>query len=258
MRPIVSYDDITLPYEPESSTQSDARIPSPRPPAKKRKRSNAKSKPHRAPGSQLAGGSTSRVDDDDSRELTHGEIWDDSALIDAWNAAEEEYEAYNGPDKGWKKEPVHKSSLWYNVPVPDSELKTEAQTSTQTADLAIEGAETTEEADSQPQNFDSFVPMHDPSLGLPLLPDPGALPGPDYSAHYLPHPPGTMVSQDEAFTRALGAMYWGGYWTAVYHYQRNSSRSRREEEDREGEEQDDDESEDEEAVDEDSFVPTQR
>jgi len=33
----------------------------------------------------------------------------------------------------------------------------------------------------------------------------------------LPEPPGSIVNQDEAFTRALRAMYWGGYWTAVYH-----------------------------------------
>ena len=26
-----------------------------------------------------------------------------------------------------------------------------------------------------------------------------------------------MVSQDEAFTRAMGAMYWAGYYTAIYH-----------------------------------------
>jgi len=28
---------------------------------------------------------------------------------------------------------------------------------------------------------------------------------------------GHMVSQDEAFSRAMNAMYWGGYWTAMYH-----------------------------------------
>jgi hypothetical protein len=50
--------------------------------------------------------------DDESRELTYEEIWDDSALIDAWNAATEEYEAYNGPDKGWKTQPVNKSPLY--------------------------------------------------------------------------------------------------------------------------------------------------
>ena len=31
-------------------------------------------------------------EEDESRELTHEEIWDDSALIDAWDAANEEYE----------------------------------------------------------------------------------------------------------------------------------------------------------------------
>ena len=31
-------------------------------------------------------------DEDESRELTHQELWDDSSLIDAWNAAAEEYE----------------------------------------------------------------------------------------------------------------------------------------------------------------------
>jgi hypothetical protein len=30
--------------------------------------------------------------EEESRELTHEEIWDDSALIAAWDAANEEYE----------------------------------------------------------------------------------------------------------------------------------------------------------------------
>lgn len=31
-------------------------------------------------------------EEEESRELTHQEIWDDSALIDAWNSATAEYE----------------------------------------------------------------------------------------------------------------------------------------------------------------------
>jgi hypothetical protein len=85
-RPIVSYDDITPPYDVSSSKSQ--------PPPKKRKRNNKKAPPA-----------------EEGRELTHSEIWDDSALIDAWNAAMEEYEAFHGPDKGWQKEPVHKSPL---------------------------------------------------------------------------------------------------------------------------------------------------
>jgi hypothetical protein len=68
-----------------------------------------------------------------SRELTYDEIWDDSALIDAWESATAEYEvrathidillscycysdwcyrkAYHGKDEDWKKEPVKKSPL---------------------------------------------------------------------------------------------------------------------------------------------------
>jgi len=48
----------------------------------------------------------------ESRELAYEEIWDDSALIEAWDAAAEEYEALNGPDKKWKSEPVNKSALY--------------------------------------------------------------------------------------------------------------------------------------------------
>ena len=59
----------------------------------------------------VSGDDEAEREDGESRELTHEEIWDDSALVDAWNAAMEEYETYNGPDKGWKKEPVHKSPL---------------------------------------------------------------------------------------------------------------------------------------------------
>ncbi|EPQ61190.1 hypothetical protein GLOTRDRAFT_109348 [Gloeophyllum trabeum ATCC 11539] len=139
---------------------------------------------------------------EESRQLTHEEIWDDSALVDAWNAANEEYEALNGPDKSWKKDPVFKSPLWYNTPAiqktpqagPSSPNK---RTKTKTAPAD----------DSQPLNFENFVPNHDPSLAAN-----GA--GPTYAS------PG-IVGQDEAFTRAVEASYWSGYWTAVYHYHRH-------------------------------------
>lgn len=62
---------------------------------------------------------------------------------------------------------------------------------------------------SAPLNFDTFVPSHDPTLSLT---EPSDLAGDALAA-----PPGPMVSQDEAFKRALGAMYWTGYWTAMYH-----------------------------------------
>jgi hypothetical protein len=72
-----------------------------------------------------------------------------------------------------------------------------------------------DQEDSTPLDFDTFVPSHNPLLDLPLPSHASSTPGPDYVSHSLPPVP--IVDEDEAFTRALGAMYWGGYWTAVYH-----------------------------------------
>ena len=89
-----------------------------------------------APASTLAAevGNAEEEEEEESRELTHEEIWDDSALIDAWNSAAAEYEvranvsargassltssiawfqqAFHGPGKKWKAEPVKKSPLY--------------------------------------------------------------------------------------------------------------------------------------------------
>lgn len=72
-----------------------------------------------------------------------------------------------------------------------------------------------DQEDSTPLDFDTFVPSHNPALDPPLHSHPSSTPVPDYRSQFLPGP--GLVDQDEAFTRALGAMYWGGYWTAVYH-----------------------------------------
>ncbi|KAJ7479957.1 hypothetical protein B0H11DRAFT_2025971 [Mycena galericulata] len=256
-RAVISYDDITLPYEspppraaPSSSSnasQSKKRKWSNQKPGQQQANKNGKAVSHGAPPVAKEDEEEEEAEDGDSRYLTSEEIWDDSALIDAWNAATEEYEAFNGPDKGWKNEPVKKSPLWYNVPPtkpPKKKLKTEAADE---APLSAEG-------DSKPLDFDTFVPNYDASLALPAPLAPGGVPeygeGYDYSA--LPPPGVAVASQDEAFARALGAMYWGGYWTAVYHCHRSAQRMS------EGEGTGDDEGEEEEDVREEAFVPTQR
>jgi len=62
---------------------------------------------------------------------------------------------------------------------------------------------------SRPVDFETFVPNHDPSLAQPSQAA--------FETYATPPAPGEHVSRDEAFDRALGAMYWAGYWTAVYH-----------------------------------------
>ena len=135
-RPLLSYDDITLPYEPTKHQQHSRQ-----PPPRKRKRNNHQKSNHwgdprsrsnngvsngnGSSGSQFQEGRNVSVSEEvfvdpndyeeegeeESRELTHEEIWDDSALVSAWEAATEEYEAYHGSEKSWKTEPVNKAPL---------------------------------------------------------------------------------------------------------------------------------------------------
>ncbi|KAF7340263.1 hypothetical protein MVEN_01945200 [Mycena venus] len=231
-RTVISYDDITAPYvQPDPQPSSNS--PSGPSQSKKRKWSNHKSGQSRAnKNKNTANGNGKQVEEEagddeedaDSRYLTQEEIWDDSALIDAWDAAMEE---------GWKNEPVHKSPLWYNVPPtkpPNKKLKTEAAAAAANAVAGPSGVKTEgEESDSQPLDFDTFVPNYDASLALPAPLAPGAAPDAayDYSTGTgaFPPPGVGVASQDEAFARALGAMYWGGYWTAVYHCHRSAQRA---------------------------------
>jgi hypothetical protein len=112
MRSLVSYDDIAPHHG--TSTQLTSPLPSTtKPPAKKRRTSNPAQKraalqhrrelcgsPHVLNNGENAHG-TNGIDDEgededmeeeESRELTREEIWDDSALIEAWDSATAEYE----------------------------------------------------------------------------------------------------------------------------------------------------------------------
>jgi len=141
----------------------------------------------------------------ENRELTHEEIWDDSALIKAWDAAIDEYKAFHGSESEWKTEPPSRPSpLWHNI--PPSPSTTGAGLGPKPLSLMHEKEEghTTPVLghNSVPLNFNTFVPSHDPALPSLATTDTQNL---------------TDMPQDEAFRNALNAMYWTGYWTAVYH-----------------------------------------
>jgi len=119
-RQIVSYDDITLPFDSSADRHALGR-PSP---SKKRKKNNQKVEKDDSPRqpndvstiprnreNTAIDVDTAEYDEEESRELNHEEIWDDSALVDAWEAAQQEYEMYHGKVKNWKNEPVKKSPL---------------------------------------------------------------------------------------------------------------------------------------------------
>lgn len=97
MRPLVSYDDLTDNKFQESDNVTF-------PPKKKRRtnRNSNKKNSHSATvqnhsqrdRTAVASKPTNSTHGlrEESRQLTREDIWDDSALIDAWNAAAEEYE----------------------------------------------------------------------------------------------------------------------------------------------------------------------
>lgn len=94
---------------------------------------------------------------------------------------------------------------WHNVPPGPSKLKT-----TTSAEVVQEsGAMQPDPDNSLPFDFETFIPNHDPSLPQPSQQA--------FETYGIPPAPREHVSRDEAFNRALGAMYWAGYWTAVYH-----------------------------------------
>ncbi|KAG9103956.1 hypothetical protein FRC06_006741 [Ceratobasidium sp. 370] len=164
-----------------------------------------------------------------NHELTQEEVWDDSALIEAWDAAVEEYESLNGPGKAWKEEPVHKSALWYAPPPKPQESDNEEEDDEEEHEEGEEGEveaggnalEEGEEAevDSAPIDFNTFVPSHDPTLGSKTK---AATVGPTLEP-YVPTalsvavPDAGTLTRDEIFEKAVSASYWAGYWTAMYH-----------------------------------------
>lgn len=129
---------------------------------------------------------------------------------------------------------------WYTIPPRNPPKKVEPATHHPQAD----------ESNSQPFDFASFVPTHDPSLSAAVdtVVEDATLPT-LYTTPLTFQPP---ISQDQAFERAVHASYWSGYWTAIYHVRSEPPSP----EANETEDQDVSSSSDEQEVEE--FVSTQR
>jgi hypothetical protein len=73
------------------------------------------------------------------------------------------------------------------------------------------------EENSAPIDFETYVPTHDPSLAIAAQATLPVGPEPNFAQCHFSNASNTSIEQDEAFTRALSATYWAGYWTAIYH-----------------------------------------
>lgn len=150
------------------------------------------------------------------------------------------FETFHGPGKSWKNESLVKksplyvsycilwlcscsetddcvSSRWYNVP-PSSTSTSNSKTKASTPKAGPSTLQKEPSENSTPLNFDTFVPTHDPSLALHIG-TPSVPAEQEFAswAQNMASSSSQLVDQDEAFQRALTAMYWSGYYTAVYH-----------------------------------------
>ncbi|KAJ4127186.1 hypothetical protein NW768_008813 [Fusarium equiseti] len=135
--------------------------------------------------------------------LTHEEMWDDSALIDSWNEALQEYKKYHSIHaKGGSLRDLEPQSQVEVEPEPEQPQTTETQENVLISERAEENKipssrnESTEPAPSQPQ-------------GVPAFPIQTVL--------------GSV--QDESLKKLLMSWYYAGYYTGLYEGQQQAQQN---------------------------------
>ncbi|GAW15355.1 hypothetical protein ANO14919_047640 [Xylariales sp. No.14919] len=143
------------------------------------------------------------------QELTHNEIWDDSALIDSWDQALEEYKKYHS---------IHRNGGNVNdllKPKQEDSTSDAKQNLHEIADSSnnkkLETASEMREENSDKQGTENAAAQHSHPHVL------GAPPGP---AGLL------STIRDEGLKKLLMSWYYAGYYTGYYEGQRDSPGNR--------------------------------
>ncbi|KAI0378292.1 hypothetical protein F5Y04DRAFT_262344 [Hypomontagnella monticulosa] len=137
------------------------------------------------------------------KPLTHSEIWDDSALVDSWNDALQEYEKYHSIHRnGGNVEDLLKS----NPETSDAKGEPKEADRPSSPRPSQTDSEMRGEAANGRQEDGTSATQH----SLPL----GGGPGPE----------GLLGSvRDEGLKRLLMSWYYAGYYTGLYEGQRDQS-----------------------------------
>ncbi|KAI2631921.1 hypothetical protein GGR54DRAFT_634689 [Hypoxylon sp. NC1633] len=138
--------------------------------------------------------------------LTQSEIWDDSALVDSWNEALEEYKKYHSLHRnGGNVEDLLKS----NQATSDAKNGTEEPPEPPGLNDDPAVSEMRKEATNGRQEDGTSISQHSHPLG-------GA-----------PGPQGLLGSvRDEGLKRLLMSWYYAGYYTGLYEGQQDRSQQR--------------------------------
>ncbi|OTB04135.1 hypothetical protein M426DRAFT_320982 [Hypoxylon sp. CI-4A] len=136
-------------------------------------------------------------------QLTHNEIWDDSALVDSWNDALEEYKKYHSIHRngGNVEDLLHPTRTTSDAKNGDEEAGKDSSPRPLKSDSEMRG-----ESDNGRQEDGISTTQHSHPLGG--APGPQALLG---------------SIRDEGLKKLLMSWYYAGYYTGFYEGQQDRS-----------------------------------
>ncbi|KAI1325893.1 hypothetical protein F5Y16DRAFT_400919 [Xylariaceae sp. FL0255] len=144
----------------------------------------------------------------DDQQLTHAEIWDDSALIDSWNVALEEYKKYhsiyrNGGNVNDLLQPKKEETSDAKIDLVEPPASKDHGA---TVEVKDDESNETREAGTPATQHINLSPRG---------------PGP------APAPEGLLSTvRDEGLKRLLMSWYYAGYYTGYYEGQRDAPQTR--------------------------------
>ncbi|KAI5928005.1 hypothetical protein F4810DRAFT_705901 [Camillea tinctor] len=178
----------------------------------------------------------------DEGKLTHDEIWDDSALVDSWNEALEEYKRYHSIHrKGGNVEDLLRSKPEQNgsdAKCSTDEIDSSLDPGVDKEDTEMRGEAKEAPVSSPPAAIHEENPGGPGVLGRDLtkilmkhVQDGRPESGTPATQHSHPHglgpgpvPAGLLGSvRDEGLKRLLMSWYYAGYYTGYYEGQRDST-----------------------------------
>ncbi|KAJ5907923.1 hypothetical protein N7495_000605 [Penicillium taxi] len=144
--------------------------------------------------------------------LSHSAIWDDSALMDSWDAAYQEYKHYHSiAAKGEDVEEVLKAQHMKDNKVDSAPHRRSSAGSKAHPELCADHVEPTEVEPTEVEHAPVLQPFAE---SLPIAEE-GANPTANSTAAPM-HAPTLDHIQDEALKCVMMSWYYAGYYTGIY------------------------------------------
>ncbi|KAF2209090.1 hypothetical protein CERZMDRAFT_100840 [Cercospora zeae-maydis SCOH1-5] len=151
-----------------------------------------------------------------NQELSHDELWDDSALVDSWNDAFEEYKKYHSlARKGEKVEIVQETDMNAQVPSKAAAYLNANGTAKPSTAAPINFAPSSKQSDQSASKQPSLDTAA--TTAAATTSRPAAFPA-------LASLPQTLIggAQNEDLKNIMMSWYYAGYYTGIYEGQQKA------------------------------------